>query len=710
MEKNKNILTRVYGVYAFVILFAVAVVGRVIYIQAVQGSKWKAEAENFTLKVMDVEAVRGNIFAADGSMLATSVPYYEIGIDPNANELMEDELFRDRADSLSKALAKLLGDKSSKEYYTRIMNGHTGNARYVPLAKNVSHHNLQLIKKMPLFNLGRFKGGMITLQTNKRERPFRILAARTIGYVRDAGKPLGLEGAFDTVLTGVSGQRLMRKIAGGVWMPVNNENEIEPQNGKDLVTTIDINIQDVAENALMNSLAAHNAKYGCVALMEVKTGEIRAIANLTRADSGVYNEDYNYAIGDAREPGSTFKLASLLVALDDGVIDLNTKVNLESGVKVYYDRTMKDAHAPKENSVTTKETFWESSNVGISKLIVNAYGRDPKKFTDGLRRLHLHEPLSLSIPGEGKPRIKQPKDKDWSGVSLPWMSIGYESLVTPLHTLTLYNMVANNGTMVRPMFVKEIRQKGKTIKTFQPEIIEQQAVKPETVVKAKQLLEGVVQYGTAKSMKNVSYRVAGKTGTAQVANKGAGYKGGEKITYQASFVGYFPAENPKYTCIVIVNAPSGDVYYGGLVAGPVFKQIADRVFSTNLDIHTPVNMGVDRLFGSNLPVIKNGPVAPTMDALHELGIPVTNDAMASGWVNTKMNGAKLSAQPLDVERALSKNQIPDLTGMTAADVLFLLENKGIRVRVRGAGSVFRQSLPAGTKFGKGTEIIIELAS
>lgn len=703
-------LIRVYGVYAFVILFALAVVGRVIYIQTVQSAKWKNEAENFTLKVMDVEAVRGNIFATDGSMLATSVPYYEIGIDPIANELMEAEDFRDRADSLSKALAALLKEKSAKEYYTRIMNGREQHDRYIQLAKNVSYHNLQLIKKMPLFNLGRFKGGMITLQTNKRERPFRMLAARTIGYVRDAGKPLGLEGAFDTVLTGVSGQRLMRKIAGGVWMPVNNENEIEPQNGKDLVTTIDINIQDVAENALMNSLAAHNAKYGCVALMEVKTGEIRAIANLTRADSGVYNEDYNYAIGDAREPGSTFKLASLLVGMDDGVIDLNTKVNLEGGVKVYYDRTMKDAHAPKENSVTTKESFWESSNVGISKLIVNAYGRDPKKFTDGLRRLHLNEPLNLSIPGEGIPRIKQPKDKDWSGVSLPWISIGYESLVTPLHTLTLYNTIANNGTMVRPMFVKEIRQKGKTIKTFQPEIMEQQAVKPETVLKAKQLLEGVVQYGTAKNMKNTSYRVAGKTGTAQVANKGAGYKGGERITYQASFVGYFPAENPKYTCIVIVNAPSGDVYYGGAVAGPVFKQIADRVFSTNLDIHAPVNSGVDRLFGSNMPEVKNGPVGPTLDVLNELHIPVTNDAMSAGWVKTNVNSAKLSAQPLDVERALNKNQIPDLTGMTATDVLFLLENKGIRVRVRGSGSVRRQSLPAGTKFGKGTELIIELAS
>lgn len=709
MEEKKDILRRVYVVYALVIVFALAVVARVVFIQGVQGDKWKTEAENFTLKAQDVEAVRGNIFATDGSLLATSVPYYDIGIDPLANDHFTDAMFEDSVSALAKGLANLLGGK--ERYYERlIMGGRGNNDRYVQLAQGISHQQLQDVKKLPLFRLGRFKGGLIWLQMNKRERPFRMLAARTIGSVRDSAKPIGLEGAFDTLLTGVSGKRLMRKIAGGVWMPVNNENEIEPENGKDLVTTIDINIQDVAENALLNCLVQHNAKYGCVALMEVKTGEIRAIANLTRADSGVYFEDYNYAIGDAREPGSTFKLASLLVAMDDGLVDLNTKVDLEGGQHAYYDRVMKDAHAPHDNMVTTKEAFWESSNVGVSKLISRAYGKDPKKFTDGLRRFHLQNQLGLSIPGEGTPRIKDPKEKDWYGTSLPWISIGYESLVTPLQTLTLYNAVANGGTMVKPRFVKEIRQKGKVIKSYQPEIIEQQIAKPETIAKAKALLEGVVQNGTAKNMKNSVYRIAGKTGTAQVANRGAGYKGTEKVTYQASFVGYFPAEQPKYTCIVIVNAPSNDVYYGGLVAGPVFKQIADRVFSTNLDIHAPINTGEHTLLGSALPAVKKGATAPTVDAMTDLKLPVENDAMSDGYVKVQNGGSKITASPAGMEQALNRSQVPDLTGMTAADALYMLENKGLRVRVRGSGAVVKQSLPAGTKFSKGTEIILELAS
>ncbi|TND09214.1 MAG: cell division protein FtsI/penicillin-binding protein 2 [Bacteroidetes bacterium] len=713
MEENKDILKRVYVVYAVIILLAAGVVSRVIYIQAVQGERWKAEAENLTRKVVDVEAVRGNIFATDGSLLATSVPYYEVGIDPLANEHFDNDMFDDSALALANGLAALLKGKSGRDYYRMIMSGRAGDDRFVQLAKNVSHNDLQEIKKLPLFRLGRYKGGLIWPQTNKRERPFRMLAARTIGYVRDSAKPIGLEGAFDSVLTGVSGKRLMQKIAGGVWMPVNNDNEVEPQNGKDVVTTIDINIQDVAENALLHSLIRHNAKYGCVVLMEVKTGEIRAIANLTRSekDSAHYDEDYNYAIGDAREPGSTFKLASMIVGMDQGFVNPKDKVNLEGGLHMFYNLPMKDSHTPKKNDVTVEEAFWESSNVGISKVVYRSFSKDPGKFTDGLRKLHLHEPLGLAIPGAGTPYIKDPSDKkNWNGTSLPWISIGYESLVTPLHTLTLYNAVANNGTMVKPMFVKEVKLKGQTIKTYQPEIIEQQIAKPETIEKAKSLLEGVVQHGTGAFLKASVFKIAGKTGTAQVANNGAGYKGKEKITYQASFVGYFPADNPKYTCIVIVNAPSNDAYYGGAVAGPIFKQIADRVYSTNLDIHKPVNVNAQPLIGSVLPEVKKGAIAPTLDVLKSLNLPVENNAMSSGWISAQSGTTKISANPIGIEQALNNNQMPDLTGLTASEVLFLLENKGLRVRVRGSGSVFRQSLPAGTKFNKGTEIIIELAS
>jgi cell division protein FtsI (penicillin-binding protein 3) len=710
VEEQKVILKRVYAVYIFSCLFALAVLARVFYIQIAQGEKWKAVSEENTVHQLDIEAVRGNIFAADGSVLATSLPYYEVGIDPFANSFIDDKEFEDSARALARGLAMLLKDHSANEYFRTLIAARHGHRHYELIARDVSYKELQEMKKLPLFRGGRYKGGFIYTQTNHRERPFRMLASRTIGYVGDSGRvKVGLEGAFDSLLTGTSGKRLMRKIAGGVWIPLNNENEIEPQQGKDIVTTIDVNIQDVAENALMNSLAEHDAKYGCVVLMEVQTGEIRAIANLTRQDSGVYVEDYNYAIGDAEEPGSTFKLASLLVGMDDGLIDLDDKINLEGGKHAYYNRVMNDAHAPKENIVTLEEAFWESSNVGISKAISGAYSKTPKKFTDGLHRLRFGMQLGLPIPGEGVSHIRTAGEKGWSGVSLPWISIGYESLITPLQTLTLYNAVANNGVMVKPMFVREIREKGQTTKRFAPEIINPAIAKPETIEKAKRLLEGVVQNGTGKSLRNSVYPIAGKTGTAQIA-KGNGYgKDKNNVTYQASFVGYFPANQPKYTCIVIVNAPSGDVYYGGAVAGPIFRMIADRVFATELDIHKPVNEAPAHL--DQMPLVKKGLGAPLVVAAKGLLLDVNNNSTGgvNGYVKTQSGTKAISVSSDNVEKQLDAGHMPDLTGMSAPDVLFLLENRGYRVKLKGAGAVIRQSVAPGQLINKQTEILIELS-
>ncbi len=710
MEEKKEILRRVYLIYILCCVFALAVISRVCYIQFVQGDYWKKEAENFMIRELDIEAVRGNIFAADGSLLATSLPYYEIAIDPHVNDLViDDVMFEDSAYALSQKLASLLPAKTADEYFRMMISARKNDLGYQLLAKNVSYQQLQEIKKFPLFRLGRYKGGLIYVQTNRRERPFRMLASRTIGYISDSGRvKVGLEGAYDSVLTGISGKRLMRKIAGGVWMPLNNENEIEPQHGKDIVTTIDINIQDVAENALLHSLAEHNAKYGCVVLMEVQTGEIRAIANLTRKDSGTYVEDFNYAIADAREPGSTFKLASYLVAMDDGLLSLNDHVNLNGGEYKYFDRVMHDSHDPKENDVTAEEAFWESSNVGISRLITQAYGKEPRKFTDGLHRLRFGEPLGLSIKGEGKSKIKNAGDKDWSGVSLPWISIGYESQVTPLQTLTLYNAVANNGVMVKPTFVREILDKGKTVHHFQPEILNPSIAKPETIKNARRLLEGVVQNGTAKSMKNSVYKVAGKTGTAQVANDKGRYKSEGFVTYQASFVGYFPADAPRYSCIVVVNAPSNDVYYGGLVAGPIFKQIADRVFATELDIHDPVNNST--VSANEAPSVKYGLLRPTLaaaDLLHQ-NIGGKGTTANASYVKVDNTDNKLQAHAEDPENILKSGIMPDLRGMTGSDALFILENNNVRVRLRGAGSVIRQSIAPGTKIPATREVILDL--
>ena len=711
MEEQKNILRRIYLVYICCCLFAIAVLSRVFFIQFAQGDYWKKTADSFSFKTREMEAVRGNIFAVDGSLLATSLPYYEVGIDPFANSFMDANEFEDSARALSNGISNLLKDRSAKEYFHDMIQAREAGSRYLLLARNVSYKELQEVKKLPLLREGQFKGGLLYVPENHRERPFRMLAARTIGFIADSGRyKVGLEGAFDTILTGVSGKHLMQRIAGGVWKPVNNENEIEPQQGRDIVSTIDINIQDVAENALMSSLIEHNAKYGCVILMEVSTGQIRAIANLTRQDSGVYVEDLNYAIQDLEEPGSTFKLASLLVGMDDGLIDLNDKLDLENGQHKYGDLTMHDAETPKENSVTVLQAFEESSNVGISKAICAAYSKSPKKFTDGLHRLGFANDFELQIPGAGKAQIKNAGDKKWTSVSLPYISIGYESLITPIQTLTLYNAVANNGVMVKPMFVTEIRDKGKTVRAFQPEIINQAIAKPETIAKAKILLEGVVKNGTAKNLNNSVYPIAGKTGTAQIA-KGNGYgKDKNNITYQASFVGYFPADKPKYSCIVVVNAPSGDVYYGGKVSGPIFKQIADRVYATELDIHASINNALANSL-NEIPQVKIGLTQPTMLAAKELLMDVkTNQNFNSdGYVSIHSDQKNLQAGNINPDELLKNGIMPDLTGMGASDVLYLIENRGYRVKLKGSGAVTKQNISSGQKITKDSEIQVELS-
>lgn len=710
MEEQKDILRRVYLVYICCCVFAVAVLARVFFIQFVQGDYWKKQADSFSFQTREIEAVRGNIFAVDGSLLATSLPYYEVGVDPFANEFIDNKEFADSARALANGLAALLRDHDAHEVYLSLVHAREKGSRYQILARNVSYKELQEVKKLPLLRGGQFRGGLLYVNENHRERPFRMLAARTIGFIADSGRyKVGLEGAFDSILTGVGGKHLMQRIAGGVWKPVNNENEIEPQQGRDIVSTIDINIQDVAENALLNSLVEHNAKYGCVVLMEVATGEIRAIANLTRKDSGVYVEDLNYAIQDLEEPGSTFKLASLLVGMDDGLIDLNDRLNLEGGRKQYGNLTMHDAETPKEDNVSVLQAFEESSNVGISKAICAAYAGKPKAFTDGLHRLGFANAFELQIPGAGKAQIKTAGDKNWTGVSLPYISIGYESLITPIQTLTLYNAVANNGVMVKPMFVKEIRDKGKTVRTFAPEVINPQIAKPATIAKAKKLLEGVVQNGTAKILNNTVYQIAGKTGTAQIA-KGRGYgKDKNNVTYQASFVGYFPAEKPKYTCIVVVNAPSGDVYYGGKVSGPIFRQIADRVYATELDIHTSVNTMTNSL--SEIPEVKNGLSAPTMIAARGLLMNVKTGANfnQSGYLTMRSDQKNLQAGNINPDAQLKNGTMPDLTGLGASDVLYLMENRGYRVKLKGAGSVKKQNIAPGQKITKDSDIQVELS-
>jgi cell division protein FtsI (penicillin-binding protein 3) len=683
-------------------LFALVILYRICAIQFIEGDAWKGKAAAFTTKVFEMEAVRGNIFDVNGALLATSLPYYEIAADINAPGI-DDKFYKANRDSLSLCLSKLFKDKSSNDYLKILNKARKARDRYVVLKRNVSYKELQTLKTFPIFRKGK-KGGLVTLQTNRRERPFQMLAGRTIGLSRPGIKPVGLEGAFDSVLTGEGGKRLMQKIAGDVWRPINDENEVEPKDGSDLYTTIDINIQDVAEQALLRSLIKNEASHGCAVLMEVKTGEIKAIANLTKSktDTTTYNESLNYALGYPTEPGSTFKLASLLAVLEDYNINLNEKIEVGNGECIYYDRKMKDAHAPKEKIITVQQAFETSSNVGISKLITKYYNKNPKAFISRLNSFHLNEKLGLSIPGEGVPRIKKVKDKDWYGTSLPWISIGYESLVTPLQTLTIYNAIANNGKMVKPRFVREIKRNGVSLKKYVPEIISETIANPKTVSKAKQLMEGVVSNGSGKGLNISAFKVGGKTGTAQISKDGK-Y---EKI-YQASFVGYFPADNPLYTCIVIINSPSNGVYYGGLVAGPVFKEIAEKVYSGSVDFISPVNNKKDLLTKAPATITTKSNELKYLTGSFFLP---TNQIDSDKYVTRNWRDSlKINLTSINIEQQLKKGIMPNLSGLSAKDALYLLENKGVSVKLMGFGSVKKQSIEAGQKFLKGNKIILTLS-
>jgi cell division protein FtsI (penicillin-binding protein 3) len=697
---------RVYLVYILMSVFAFSIIARILYINIGQGDMWKAKAASLTMFNDTIQAVRGNIFDVNGSLLATSLPYYEVGMDPLANPYSEEK-FTTEADSLSIRMAALFPDRTRHDYLRDLMRARKTDDRYIVLRHNVSFRDLQTMKTFPILRLGKYKGGFIYIQTNKRELPFKWLAARTIGYDRMVGKPIGLEGAYNTELKGVIGSRLKRKIAGGVWMPVNVDNEIDPQDGEDLVSTIDINIQDVAEHALLAQLKANGASHGCAVLMEVKTGEIKAIANLTRKDTATYYEDFNYAIGESRDPGSTFKLMSLMAAMEDHLITLKDTINVGNGTTQFYDKTIKDTHHdPNMSRMSVKQVFEQSSNVGTAKLIWKSYSKSPQKFIDRLYSFGLDKPLGLQIPGEGLPRIKSTHDKDWSGISLPQMAYGYELNITPMQILTFYNAVANNGKMVKPMMVKELRKNGQVVKTFPTEVLNPAICSMQTIRQAKEMLEGVVQEGTAQNLKKSVFKIAGKTGTAQTLSAGSGKY--EKI-YQASFVGYFPAEDPQYTCIVVINAPSNGVYYAAAVAAPVFKDIADKVFATNLEIHKEVNTSTAGMASHVMPVIRSGNRNEIRRIAQAFSIPLSEPAEgATEWVTTTGHTEQIALVSGKTDIQLKDGIVPNMSGMMAKDALFLLENNGLRVKLKGCGVVARQSLPPGTRFKKDSQITLEL--
>ncbi len=482
MSIRTNILIRVYLAFGLILLFAGAVVVQLYRVQVFQGKKWKAMASSLSTQYQTVEAARGNIFSVDGSLLATSVPEYELHMDMLAPGIADDRVFNEKVDSLAMKLSQLYGDKSERQYSRLLRDARNDGSRYELIRRKVTFQELKQVRKFPIFNLGKYKGGLIIVEQNKRILPFRSLAARTIGYKIDNVKPVGLEGAYAGYIDGENGKRLMQRIAGGVWMPVNNgEEEIPAKEGADIISTIDVNYQDVAQDALKKQLIKTQADHGCVVLMEVATGEIRAIANFTRTTDGDYREKLNYAINDAADPGSTFKLATYMTAFDQHKIDTNTLVDAENGTyNMYYKgkllKTFKDAETG-NYVITAKRAFEESSNVAAVKFISSHYGDNPREFTNNLRNvLHLNDKLGLQIPGEAAPVVKDPSYRSWSKLTLPQMAYGYEMRMTPLQMLTLYNSVANNGKMIAPIFVREIRRLGNTVEQFQARVINEKGM------------------------------------------------------------------------------------------------------------------------------------------------------------------------------------------------------------------------------------------
>lgn len=653
---EKSIMNKLYFTSGAMFIFALLVVYKLVTIQFVEGDQYRSIADNRTIKDDIIPANRGNVYSVGGSLLATSVPKYDIRIDLVTPSHKNYEAF---IEPLCDSLASFY-NTSSEEYKRKLRLARENKNRYFLLARNLDYSQYLQFRDFPLLNLGAFKGGLIVEQTTKRDYPMGSIAQRLIGYERfdDQGNVtrVGIDGAFgEKYLRGEDGKRRKQKIGKGQWKPIEDYNQVEPQDGYDVYTTIDVNIQDIAHHALLEQLEYYKADHGTVVVMETKTGEIRAISNLGRNKEGLYYERLNYAVGESHEPGSTFKLMALAVALEDRVIDTTTMVDTKKGVLSYYGKKVKDSKKGGYGNISVAKAFEVSSNTGIVKAIHNAYKENPQKFVDGLYRMNLKDSLGLPLIGEGKSIIPDPRIKNgrWSGIALQWMAYGYGVSFTPLQTLTFYNAIANDGVMVRPKFLREIKEIDTSIETFSTEVINPRICSEETVLKLQQLLKNVVEkeHGTGHGLYSDKFSMAGKTGTCQ-----KDYVNKDQLNYISSFSGYFPADDPKYSCIVVIHEPDKSVgYYGADVAGPVFKKIAQKIFTD----------------------------APVIDEINDL--------------NQKSETVKASYDNYYAIAQKYKTIMPNLKGMSAMDAISILENMGLKVRTQGNGTVSKQSVKSGQK-------------
>lgn len=701
MAVRDEIVVRSGIVYFAIAVVAIAILARILILQVVQHGKWAAMSEKYVFKTAEMPANRGDILAFDGRLLASSVPYYTIFMDTRSSG-MSGQTFSNGINGLSSGLSRLLGVRSPAGWKSVIMDARKRGDRYFLIQRKVDYETLSKIKELPIFKEGQFRGGMVAQAENRRILPNSELAARTIGYLNlgTEGTEVGIEGSFDKDLGGKNGVVVQQRLTGGDWIAVENASSVDPKDGNDVVTTIDIDLQDVAEAALMKQLTKHDADHGCAVVMEVETGDIKAIANLERESDGSYHESYNFAIAESTEPGSTFKLPSLIAAIEDGVIDTGDIVDTGNGTIKYYNHVIHDHENKGLGKITVKQVFENSSNVGTAKIIYDHYKNSPKDFVNRLYAMKLNEKLDLQLKGEGSPLIRYPGDKLWSGITLPMMAHGYEVQLTPLQVLAFYNGVANNGREMKPRFVTAITRNGAVLKKYDTEVIINSLASRSTLRKARAMMEGVVERGTAMNLRNSNYKIAGKTGTAQIARGKSGYRSGGAISYQASFVGYFPAENPLYSCIVVVNAPSNGVYYGNVVAGSVFKEISDKIYATNF-FRDYVADNEDRKPGA--PEAGNGYREDINEVLGQLDVRLEKNSRTD-WVATRESGDTIRLVGLKVTDGL----VPDVRGMSLRDAIYLLENSGYRVRISGKGKVLRQSPEHGARYGEGQVVALDM--
>ncbi|MDN3642541.1 penicillin-binding protein [Lutimonas halocynthiae] len=655
--EKKQILNKLYLLTGFLFLFAIAIVYKLIEIEHIDGDMYRVQAEEGTVKTFEIAANRGSVYTSDGSLLATSVSRFDVRMDAVT---ISDDAFEAGIKDLSQALSEMLG-KSAGYYENKIRKARVNKNRYLFITKNLSYNDYQRLRKFPIFKLGTYRGGLIIEQRTVREHPIGKIAERAVGYDDYRGR-VGIEGSFYEFLRGKKGKRLKQKIAKGQWKPLNDNNEIEPIDGKDIITTIDLKIQDVAHHALLAQLEKFEADHGSVVVMETKTGEIKAISNLGRTSEGTYFEQRNYAIYESHEPGSTFKLMGMVVALEDKVIDTADIIDTEKGVIRFHGKPVRDSHHGGYGKISAARVFELSSNVGIVKIIDEHYKDNPQKFIDGLNRMKVGEKIGLPIKGEGQPKIPDPKNKDtWNGLSLPWMAYGYGVSFTPLQTLTFYNAIANNGEMVKPRFVKEIRAQSNVVTRFEKEVMHPQICSQETIDKVKEMMLNVVKRGTAENIYDKNFSMAGKTGTCQTEYWT------DETKYISSFVGYFPADEPKYSCIVVVHKPNKKTgYYGNIVAAPVFERIARKIYTD-----TPVIEEVN--FADHLPEVEK-----------------------------EYKGYYTMANEV-------YSKVPDVRNMPGMDAISLLENMGFKVNSKGIGKVKTQSIKAGSDLKKGELIKLDLS-